>query len=137
MEEHGIVIIKDFDAEIPCDGRVTVQESSDACGGGKGFWSFYRSVLKLREGLVKRDVAGGIGSPSCGRGVEMGGLEDFEFGWVDGLGVSYQLVDTIYGVRWEGGFFPFFFFFFLFIRMRFHVLVLLFVGHSGIWNGVA
>lgn len=136
MEEHGIVIIKDFDAEIPCDGRVTVQESSDACGGGKGFWSFYRSVLKLREGLVKRDVAGGIGSPSCGRGVEMGGLEDFEFGWVDGLGVSYQLVDTIYGVRWEGGFFLFFPLF-LFIRMRLHVLVLLFVGHSGIWNGVA
>lgn len=99
MEEHGIVIIKDFDAEIPCDGRVTVQESSDACGGGKGFWSFYTRVLKLREGLVKRDVAGGIGSPSWGRGVEMGGLEDFEFGWVDGLGVSYQLVDTIYGVR--------------------------------------
>lgn len=117
MEEHGIVIIKDFDAEIPCDGRVTVQESSDACGGGKGFWSFYRSVLKLREGLVKRDVAGGIGSPSCGRGVEMGGLEDFEFGWVDGLGVtcSYQLVDTIYGVIWEGGFFLFFSFLFSYV----------------------
>lgn len=42
----------------------------------------------------------------------MGGLEDFEFGWVDGLGVSYQLVDTIYGVQWEGGFFCFFFSFF-------------------------
>lgn len=89
--------------------------------------------MKLREGLVKRDVAGGIGSPSCGRGVEMGGLEDFEFGWVDGLGVSYQLVDTIYGVRWEGG--VFFFFFCSFFS--YVVLVLLFVGHSGIWNGVA
>lgn len=36
-----------------------------------------------------------------------------------------------------GGLFLFFFVLFLFIRMRFHVLVSLFVGHSGIWNGVA
>lgn len=95
--------------------------------------------MKLREGLVKRDVAGGIGSPSCGRGVEMGGLENFEFGWVDGLGVSwYGFLISGYHLRGEirGGFFCFFFLL-LFIRMRFHVLVLLFVGHSGIWNGVA